>query len=83
MLHVTCDGCGKQLRQGDEHHVLKIHERQQRRVGASSSTTYAPMRGHFVSGHWKVRKTGIYFWRPFKRGDFGRGTVSKDYHLDR
>ena len=24
MLHVTCDGCGKQLRQTDEHHVVKI-----------------------------------------------------------
>jgi len=24
MLHVTCDGCGKQLRDGDDHHVVKI-----------------------------------------------------------
>ena len=24
MLHVTCDGCGKELRQGEEHHVVKI-----------------------------------------------------------
>jgi hypothetical protein len=24
MLHVTCDGCGKGLRPGDDHHVLKI-----------------------------------------------------------
>src|SRR5262245_22547935 len=24
MLHVTCDGCGKQLRQNDDHHVVKI-----------------------------------------------------------
>ena len=24
MLHVTCDGCGKQLRPNDEHHVVKI-----------------------------------------------------------
>lgn len=24
MLHVTCDGCGKQLRESDEHHVVKI-----------------------------------------------------------
>ena len=67
-----------------EHHILKIHERQQRRVGAGAShATHAPMRGHFVAGHWKIRKTGIFFWHPFKRGDFSRGTVSKDYHLDR
>jgi hypothetical protein len=24
MLHVTCDHCGKQLRTGDEHYVVKI-----------------------------------------------------------
>jgi len=67
-----------------EHHILKIHEHQQRRVGpAAVGSAHAPMRGHFVSGHWKVRKTGIYFWRPFKRGDFSRGSVTKDYHLDR
>jgi hypothetical protein len=24
MLHVTCDGCGKDLRPGEDHHVLKI-----------------------------------------------------------
>lgn len=66
-----------------EHHVLKIHERQQRRIGAERGHSYATMRGHFVSGHWKTRKTGIYFWRPFQRGDFSKGTVSKDYQLDR
>jgi hypothetical protein len=24
MLHVTCDCCGKELRNGEEHHVVKI-----------------------------------------------------------
>ncbi len=24
MLHVTCDGCGKELRPGEDHHVVKI-----------------------------------------------------------
>src|ERR1700749_5157708 len=24
MLHVTCDGCGKELRAGEDHHVVKI-----------------------------------------------------------
>jgi hypothetical protein len=24
MLHVTCDGCGKELRPDDDHHVVKI-----------------------------------------------------------
>jgi hypothetical protein len=66
-----------------EHHVLKIHSRQQHRAAADGpQSSHAPMRGHFVSGHWKVRRTGIFFWHPFRRGDFSRGTVSKDYQLD-
>ena len=24
MLHVTCDGCGKELGQGEDHHIVKI-----------------------------------------------------------
>ena len=24
MLHITCDGCGRKLRAGEDHHVLKI-----------------------------------------------------------
>ncbi len=24
MLHVTCDGCGREVRAGDDHHVAKI-----------------------------------------------------------
>jgi hypothetical protein len=24
MLHVTCDGCGKELRAGEDHHIVKI-----------------------------------------------------------
>jgi hypothetical protein len=55
-----------------EHKVLKIAVRQQRRVygEAGSHGDYTPMRGHFVSGHRKVRRTGIFFWHPHARGDF-------------
>jgi hypothetical protein len=24
MLHVTCDGCGKELRPGEDHHIVKV-----------------------------------------------------------
>jgi limonene-1,2-epoxide hydrolase len=66
-----------------EHKILKIAHRQRQRVFTDGVDTrdYAPMRGHFVRGHFKVRKTGIYFWHPFARGDFGRGKIEKDYEL--
>ncbi len=63
-----------------QHHLLKIAPRQEQRVARESHTgSGITMRGHFVSGHWKIRKTGIYFWRPFPRGDFKKGKVTKDY----
>ena len=64
-----------------EHHVVKVHTRQQSRVNGAGSGDHAAMRGHFVAGHWKVRKSGIFFWHPHKRGDFGKGQVHKDYEL--
>lgn len=64
-----------------EHHVIKIHTRQQKRVLDGTTNNHVAMRGHFVSGHWKVRKSGIFFWHPYKRGDFSLGRVHKDYEL--
>lgn len=64
-----------------KHHILKIHTRQQQRVNETGSGQHAAIRGHFVSGHWKVRRTGIFFWHPHARGDFKRGAVSKDYEV--
>ena len=65
-----------------EHHVLKIHTRQQRRVqDDGQSRDHTPIRGHFVAGHWKVRRTGIFFWHPFRRGDFTKGKIDKTYEV--
>jgi hypothetical protein len=66
-----------------EHKVLKIAHRQIKRVygEAGSRGDYTPMRGHFVRGHFKTRKTGIYFWHPHARGSFERGAIIKDYEL--
>ena len=65
------------------HKVLKIAHRQIKRVygDAGHQGDYQPMRGHFVRGHFKTRKTGIFFWHPFSRGDFTRGKVVKDYEV--
>lgn len=37
----------------------------------------APMPLHMVRGHFKVRKSGIYWWAPFWRGDASVGVISK------
>jgi hypothetical protein len=34
---------------------------------------------HKVRGHWKVRKSGVFLWRPFERGNAEKGFVFKDY----
>jgi hypothetical protein len=65
-----------------EHKVLKIAHRQQERIyGDGPRGDYTPMRGHFVRGHFKTRRTGIYFWHPYARGSFGRGTIEKTYEM--
>ena len=68
-----------------EHKVLRIHHKRHQRVydGATPPPAegHAPMRQHFCRGHWKVRKTGIFFWSPHMRGNIARGKVEKDYAL--
>jgi hypothetical protein len=66
-----------------DHHVLRIHRLQMKRAHSTSapSATHSALRLHLCSGHWKVRKTGIFFWRPFWRGDPRRGEVGKTYEV--
>lgn len=66
-----------------DHKILKIAQRQVKRVypDGERDATHAPMRGHFCRGHFKARKTGIFFWHPHARGHFSKGTITKDYRL--
>lgn len=66
-----------------EHKVLRIAHRHVKRVypEGSARADHAPMRGHFVRGHFKVRKSGVFFWTPHARGEFSRGRIEKDYAL--
>jgi hypothetical protein len=67
-----------------EHHVLKIAERQTKRyisAGANSEQEHAARRAHWARGHWKLRRTGLFYWRPHLRGDLNRGMVDKDYEV--
>jgi hypothetical protein len=41
------------------------------------------IRAHFVSGHFKARRTGLFFWGPHMRGSSHAGFVDKDYLVDR
>lgn len=39
------------------------------------------IRSHFVRGHFKTRKSGVFWWSPFFRHGSGVGLVAKDYRL--
>jgi hypothetical protein len=39
------------------------------------------VRTHFVRGHFKVRKSGLYWWKPFVRGDVKKGFAAKTYQI--
>ena len=41
----------------------------------------AAVRAHFVRGHFKARKTGLFWWSPFLRGDVKSGLVMKEYEV--
>lgn len=52
-----------------DYHVLKIHPRIKQRIeGDAHADGHRELRAHLVRGHFKVRKSGIYFWRPHARG---------------
>ena len=36
---------------------------------------------HFVRGHFKHRRTGVFWWSPFMRGDLKNGFADRDYAL--
>jgi len=63
-----------------KHHSvsLKISRVQMHRMGIGDGATLQ-QRLHAVRGHWKIRKTGVYWWNDFMRGDAARGTITKDY----
>ena len=56
-------------------------DRLYRRHGGGISDREA-MRRHLVVGHWKVRRTGLFYWHPHHRGDRRKGDVVKDYVVE-
>lgn len=57
--------------------VVVLLSRVQGRKGDASGATRGGMPLHIVRGHPKVRKTGIYWWSPFWRGDVANGRIER------
>jgi len=59
------------------HSTVNIHLNK-RDARASEAMSPAEVRLHMVRGHFKVRKSGVFFWRPHLRGDADFGEVVHD-----
>lgn len=57
---------------------LRVDPDSARRTIVSKLTTTAL---HTVRGHFKRRKTGLFWWSPFVRGHKENGVVEKDYNV--
>jgi hypothetical protein len=61
------------------YHICKIQDRVRRHFCGPPGRELEGLRAHFVMGHWKVRKTGVFWWSPFVRGKLRNGFAGKDY----
>jgi hypothetical protein len=67
---------------GREYKVLSLNRTlTERTPGAPSLPTGMKYRMHFCRGHFKRRKTGVYWWNQQWRGDASIGVVVKDYRF--
>jgi hypothetical protein len=63
-----------------EHKVLKLRLPGTKRSSISGEAATTIMRGHWVRGHFKARKSGLYWWSNFFRGDPTR-MIAKTYNV--
>jgi hypothetical protein len=65
-----------------DYHQLTLrlgpHDAPRARGGVSDR---GAMRAHTVRGHFKIRKSGVYWWRPFIRGEVAEGFARKSYKV--
>lgn len=65
------------------HKLLKVRGRiSERNAGEPVSGQHRELRLHFVQGHFKHRKTGLFYWSWHARGDSRVGVVEKDYEVE-
>jgi hypothetical protein len=62
--------------------VVNIPQRYKQRHDVAAGDG-AELRAHFVRGHFKARKTGVFFWSAYRRGNPALGFAHKDYRLAR
>ena len=75
----------KRVKRGDaplnNHYELTIHPRIKKTMYARGrGATAEEIRSHLVRGHFKVRKTGIFWWRPHTAGR-GGPPIEKSYKI--
>lgn len=64
------------------HKVLKVRpEIWVRNASQPIAHQHKDLRMHFVQGHFKHRKTGLFYWSHHVRGNIKHGAVLKDYEV--
>jgi hypothetical protein len=51
--------------------------RSQGRIADARGVSREAARAHLVRGHFKIRRTGVFWWSPFLRGDARMGAVER------
>jgi hypothetical protein len=51
--------------------------RSQARIAAARGIDREAARAHLVRGHFKIRRTGVFWWSPFLRGDASKGELKR------
>lgn len=64
-----------------DHHVCSIRLGRAERVEGLPAGEMTATRAHFVRGHFKVRRSGIFWWSPYVRGDLALGFAHKTYSV--
>jgi hypothetical protein len=52
--------------------------RSQARYAAAHGIDREAARAHLVRGHFKIRRTGVFWWSPFLRGDTTKGAAQRE-----
>jgi hypothetical protein len=64
-----------------DYSLISIPHRYQQRHHLNDSTNPTQFRQHWCKGHFKARKTGIFWWSDHLRGDPKHGFAHRDYKL--
>lgn len=63
------------------YHILNISTKTKGKYTDGSIHSLSHNRIHLCRGHFKQRKTGLYWWQPHVRGQNKKGIVVKDYSV--